>query len=64
VTEKQLTASEARELIQAEKQARIDECRRELYALLEKYHCRLDVAVILRVNQVSPQLQIIAVEDE
>jgi len=55
-----ITPTQARQLLQEEQQARVDECRRGIDALLQKHRCRLDVFVILRAGQVAPQVQIVA----
>ena len=57
-----ITTAEARELLQAEQAERVNACRQELEALLDKHGCRLDVAVMLRTNSVTPHLQIVPVE--
>ncbi len=43
-----------------EKQQRINECGKALTELLKKYNCALDPAIVLRENQVLPQLRIVA----
>ena len=55
----QLSTLEAREVLAQEQQQRVDACRAELEQLLDRHRCRLDVAVVLRANSVTPQLQIV-----
>ena len=57
-----MTALDARRLLAQEQQSRVDACRAELEALLEKHQCRLDVTVLLRANSVTPQIQFVVVE--
>ena len=61
-----ITTDQARKLLQEEQQARVDAAKQELDEFLagwqQKHRCRLDVSVTLRVGQVIPQVQIVAVE--
>lgn len=55
-----LTASQAKAILQQEAQQRVEACQAEIQTILDKYQCTIDVVVILRANQVIPQVQIIS----
>lgn len=55
-----LTATEARAILETEAKARAEACQAEVQAVLDKYHCTIDVSVTLKVGQVIPQVQIVS----
>lgn len=59
-----ITPDQARQLLQEEQQARVNEAKREFDEFLagwqQRHRCRLDIAMILRAGQVIPQVQIVA----
>lgn len=55
-----LTPAEARAILETEARAREIECQAEVQKVLDKYQCALDVIVILKANQVIPQVQIVS----
>jgi hypothetical protein len=55
-----LTPTEARAILETEAKARVMECQAEVQKVLDKYQCVIDVAVLLKANQVIPQVQIVA----
>lgn len=54
------TPDEAVSVLVAARQKRVEDCNRELEAVLAKYNCGLDVAVTLKANAIVPQVSIVA----
>lgn len=52
----------ARQILEHERQQRIEQCRNEINAALEKYKCRIEPIIILRQNAVIPQLEIVPLD--
>lgn len=61
--ESSFDARTAKELIQKERQQRVAECSKELYSVLEKHNCSLDVSVLITSEKTIPQLSIIPKPD-
>ena len=57
-----LTKKEAIELINNERQERVEECRNEVQKVLDKYRCAFDVSILLKFNAVTPMINIISKE--
>jgi len=55
-------ATQANQVLAADRQRRIDACTASILAALKQYRCGLDVNVTLRAGQVLPQIQIVAQE--
>lgn len=51
--------SRAQEILAKLKQKQLEDCRRDVQAVLEKYNCMIDVEVALRENAVIPRLNIV-----
>lgn len=56
----QTTAEEARAVLQAERQERVQACQAAIQAALAEHGCVLDVMVVLREGQVRPQVRVLA----
>lgn len=54
------SADEARAIMEADVKERREKCQAEIGKVLDKYQCTIDVVVILKTNQVIPQVQIVA----
>lgn len=54
-----LNPAEAKAILQQEAQQRAEACKAEIGKVLDKYQCKIDVVVLLRENQVTPQIQIL-----
>jgi hypothetical protein len=52
---------EAAKILMEERNNRIAKCSAEMEAVLNKYKCRIDVAMVLRANSIMPQVQIVSV---
>lgn len=52
----------AKKVVAASQVRRTQTCGQRIQAILEEMQCRLDIVVILRENQVSPQMSIVPVE--
>jgi hypothetical protein len=57
-----MNEQEAREVLEKERRARVEQCKAEIQKLLEAHKCRIEVTVILRAGQVIPQIDILAQE--
>lgn len=55
-----LNPAEARAILESDTQKRVEACQAEVQKVLDKYQCALDVMVILKANQVIPQVQIVS----
>lgn len=55
-----LTPAEAKAILQQEAQQRAEACRVKVQAVLDEYECTIDVAVLLRANQIIPRVEIVA----
>jgi hypothetical protein len=56
----QVTATEARAILQQETQEREKACWAEIEKVLAQFNCRLDVTVILKTNQVVPRVGVVS----
>ena len=61
--ERQPTAEEARALLERDRRDRVARCQAAIQAALAEHRCRLDVFVVLRRDQVAPQVRVVAEED-
>lgn len=55
-----ITPEAAKAALEAERDERKHACQAEIQAVLEKYRCGLDVAVLIRSGEVSTQIILIA----
>ena len=55
-----ITVEEAQAIIAAERQKRVEQCRDEIQAALEKYRCAIEPYVVIRRGAVMPQIEIVA----
>lgn len=51
-----MTADEARQAIEADKNARAQACHQEMQAALAKYRCAAEVEVLLKAGQILPRM--------
>ena len=47
------------QVLEAERQARIEACKADLTALFEFYNCRLEVAIVITAQGNIPQVSIV-----
>ena len=55
-----ITAEEAQAVLTEQRQQRVEKCRDEIQAVLEKYGCAIEPYVIIRRGAVMPQIEIVA----
>jgi len=62
VVEKQVEvgAYNVKELIEKDKRERVGKCNEEVNNILTKYDCYLDMTMLLRQNQITPVINIVA----
>ena len=62
-TKPKMTTEEAKARVQQEVNARIQKCGDEIKAVLQRYGCDIDVAIVLRPpNQIMPNIRIVAIQ--
>ena len=49
-----------KELIEKDKRERVGKCNEEVNNILTKYDCYLDMTMLLRQNQITPVINIVA----
>ena len=59
-TNKEISKQEANQILVKERQARIEDCKLAIEKILAEKNCRIDVSVVLRQNQITPQISIIS----
>ena len=55
-----ITVEEAHAILADQRQKRVDSCRDEIQAALEKYRCAIEPYVVIRRGAVMPQIEIVA----
>jgi hypothetical protein len=55
----EITAAEAKAILEKENQEIIEKCTAEIQEILNKYDCQLDVSVIIKATGNVPQVAII-----
>jgi hypothetical protein len=53
---------EAQQILMEQNQKRVAQCNEELQLLLSKYNCTLDVSMIIKPNQIIPQVQLVPIQ--
>ena len=57
-----LDPDQAKLIVAQERVQRVEKCKEEIEAALQKHKCRFEVMVILKAGQVVPQIDIVPVE--
>ncbi len=55
-----VTIEDAKRILTKETKQHIEQCQKDLYNLLEKYNCVLDVSITLTSKSIIPHITILA----
>jgi len=60
---KKVTKEEAKNILIAELKERQEMCKREIFDLLKKFNCKLDVGMIVKQNMNVPYVDVVALNE-